>query len=98
MTIVLAWEPGPGNVVYAALRTERSHLSDTGNKMTGKRTSYFSDRSEEERRLAANTNDKMIARIHLDLAARYDELAESTADNSPVSRHEIERTGRLEMG
>lgn len=65
-----------------------------GKKMTGKRTSYFSDRSDEERQLAENADDRMIARIHLDLAARYEELAESTVHDSPVSRDEIEQTGR----
>ena len=41
------------------------------------RKGYYSERARAERQRAAETQDAMIARIHSDLAARYEELAAS---------------------
>ena len=41
--------------------------------------SYYAARAAAERALAAAANDPMIARIHSELATRYDELSHGDA-------------------
>ena len=49
------------------------------------RKDYFARRAEDERRLANAAIDKMIARIHSNLASRYDALiAAKDAEGRPT--------------
>ena len=56
------------------------------------RKGYYSERARAERQRAAETQDAMIARIHSDLAARYEELAASEDGDDVASRRTIEDT------
>ena len=44
--------------------------------MTIEDTGYYRARADEERALAANCDDPSIAKIHFDMAAKYDGLAQ----------------------
>ena len=50
------------------------------------RKDYFARRAEDERRLANAATDKMIARIHADLASRYKALSAAEHGESQQTR------------